>query len=138
MALKKVLLAYDGSEGSGKAVDWALAFAGQTGVETRVVRVADLPTEVISEIPGILATLRQDIETSQGSILRRFAANGLLATSVILEGAPAFELLQYALQEKVDLIICGSRGLGGFESLLLGSVAHQLVTHSSLPVIVVK
>lgn len=98
----------------------------------------DLPTEITGEMPSIAESLRQDIEYSLGDIMRKFAGNGLQAIPVILEGEPASELIKYAEQEKVDFIICGSRGHGGFESLLLGSVAHQMVTHSSVPVLVVK
>jgi nucleotide-binding universal stress UspA family protein len=46
-------------------------------------------------------------------------------------------LIAIAHDEHPDLIVTGSRGLGGFGELLLGSVSHQLVLHSQLPVVVI-
>ena len=47
-------------------------------------------------------------------------------------------IVDYAEQQKVDLIVIGSRGLSGFKKLLLGSVASGVVTYSHCPVLVVK
>jgi nucleotide-binding universal stress UspA family protein len=52
------------------------------------------------------------------------------------EGRAADVLLQEA--KEADLIVVGNRGLGGFSSLLLGSVSHQVVQHAPSPVTVVR
>lgn len=46
-------------------------------------------------------------------------------------------LIAIANQVHADLIVTGSRGLGGFGELLLGSVSHQLVLHAQVPVVVI-
>lgn len=47
-------------------------------------------------------------------------------------------IVDHATKDKVDLIVIGSRGLGGFKKLLLGSVSSGVVTHASCPVLVVR
>jgi nucleotide-binding universal stress UspA family protein len=50
---------------------------------------------------------------------------------------PAPTLIAVADEVHADLIVTGSRGLGGFGELLLGSVSHQLVQHAPVPVVVI-
>ena len=142
MALKKVLLAFDGSEDSKKALRWLLDFAKQTPVEIVVVSAIELifPGDYDFAV-GVLAaaeTLRKNTKDDLLNAAKVFSDNNLLVSTVILEGNPASEIIQYASKEQVDLIICGTRGMGGFESMLLGSVAHKLVTYSLVPVLVIK
>lgn len=61
---------------------------------------------------------------------------GIHVETVILEGHPADELIRYAEEEKMDLIVMGSLGKTGLERLLLGSVADNVVRHSKVPVLV--
>ena len=51
--------------------------------------------------------------------------------------APAAALIAIANDVHPDLIVTGSRGLGGFGELLLGSASHQLVLHAQVPVVVI-
>jgi len=68
----------------------------------------------------------------------KFSELGLTVETVYLDGAPASEIIRYASAESIDLIVCGSRGQGGFKALMLGSVAHNLVTFSPIPVLVIR
>jgi nucleotide-binding universal stress UspA family protein len=56
-------------------------------------------------------------------------------TQLVLCGSPGATLV--AEGRNADLVVVGSRGLGGFKGLLLGSVSHQVLTHASCPVVVV-
>ena len=56
----------------------------------------------------------------------------------ILTGDPAKVIVNYAKKKKPDLIIIGSRGLGGFKKLLLGSVSSKVVSHVSTSVLVIR
>jgi nucleotide-binding universal stress UspA family protein len=58
--------------------------------------------------------------------------------SVLLEGHPAEELIRYAEEEKMDIVIMGTIGKTGLDRLLLGSVTGNLVRHSKVPVIVIR
>ena len=57
---------------------------------------------------------------------------------VLLEGHPATELIRYAEEEKMDIIVMGTLGKTGLDKLLLGSVAEKMVRHSKVPVMVVR
>lgn len=56
----------------------------------------------------------------------------------LLEGHPATELIRYAEEEKMDIIVMGTLGRTGIDRLLLGSVAVNVVRHSKVPVMVVR
>ncbi len=62
---------------------------------------------------------------------------GVNVESVLLEGHPANELIRYAEEEGMDIVIVGTLGKTGLDRLLLGSVAENLVRHSKVPVMVV-
>lgn len=138
MALTKVLLAYDGSENSQKALEWLLDYVPQTTILTVIVKVLELPNLLGDGMMVAVKALRKNLKEQLATAAQVFTERGLSAKPVVLEGDPASQLIQYAEKEQVDLIICGTRGLGGFKSLLLGSVAHKLVTHSPIPVLVIK
>jgi nucleotide-binding universal stress UspA family protein len=53
-------------------------------------------------------------------------------------GTVVQEIVDFASQEKVDLIILGTRGLGGFKRMLMGSVSNGVVNHAGCSVLVVK
>jgi nucleotide-binding universal stress UspA family protein len=58
--------------------------------------------------------------------------------SVLLEGNPADEIIEFAEQNGVEIIVMGTLGKTGLERFLLGSVAENVVRHSKIPVLVVR
>ena len=56
----------------------------------------------------------------------------------ILEGNAAAEIINYAKRESAFMIVAGTRGLGGFNRLLLGSTAQALITYSDISVLIAK
>lgn len=56
----------------------------------------------------------------------------------LIQGAAAEVLLDFAKENDSDIIIIGSRGLGGIREFVLGSVSHNVVQHAQVPVLVVK
>ncbi|AKB42661.1 Universal stress protein [Methanosarcina sp. Kolksee] len=63
---------------------------------------------------------------------------GIDYEGVVVEGDPASAILEFAEQNKADIIIMGTLGKGGLERFLLGSVTYKVVRHSKVPVLVVK
>jgi nucleotide-binding universal stress UspA family protein len=66
------------------------------------------------------------------------ADNGIQAKSMMLRGDAATEILQYANEHDIDLIIAGSRGLSAVTGWLLGSVSRKLVHYADCSVLIVK
>jgi nucleotide-binding universal stress UspA family protein len=63
---------------------------------------------------------------------------GIIVEPVLLEGNPSEELIRYAEEEQMDIIIMGTIGKKGLDRLLLGSVTGNLVYHSKVPVMVIR
>jgi nucleotide-binding universal stress UspA family protein len=63
---------------------------------------------------------------------------GIEAKSVLLRGDAATEIIEYANQNEIGLIVAGSRGLSQMRRLLLGSLSRKLVHHAGCSVLIVK
>ena len=141
---KRILVGLDGSSGSGRALDWAIQVAKLLEAEIVAVYVLELlsPTAVayglapIALPDGWLDDLRRQFENEWSAPLKEA---GIRYRTVFETGAqgPAPTLIAVASELHADLIVTGSRGLGGFGELLLGSVSHQLVQHAPVPVVVI-
>ncbi|MFE5318648.1 universal stress protein [Paenibacillus sp. NPDC056579] len=141
---RKILLAYDGSETARHALDKAISI--KTMLDStilEVVHVAQLTNVVVGDafITGA-AVVQEELQAAAEDVVdevRHRISHLPLATATLLEGgAPAKVILEYADNHRFDLIIVGSRGLGTFKELLLGSVSYDIVQHAKLPVLVVK
>jgi nucleotide-binding universal stress UspA family protein len=67
-----------------------------------------------------------------------FESAGLVVDAQLVRGDAATEIINYARQNEVDLIVCGSRGLSPVTSWLLGSVSRKLVHYANCSVLIVK
>lgn len=63
---------------------------------------------------------------------------GINVETVLLEGNPSEELIRYAEEEQMDIVIMGTIGKKGLDRMLLGSVTGNLVRHSKVPVMVIR
>ncbi|MDF2721784.1 MAG: universal stress protein UspA [Paenibacillus sp.] len=143
MLFQHVVVAYDGSNQSQKALDQAAAIVSQNpGARLSIVHVYHLPNFVVGEAL-VVAPVEVDMEAMAEAerILdeakARVAALGNIG-SELLQGTPTTAILEYAERVQADLIVIGSRGLGTFKELLLGSVSHYIVQHAKIAVLVTK
>jgi len=146
---KKIMIATDGSACSRLAVDKALELARLSGGTVYAIYVVS--TDYLASIDGDSFSLGVDpywksvyeAWKRQGQEAVNYVKGsgemkGINVESVLLEGNPSYELIRYAEEEKMDIIIMGTLGKKGLDRLLLGSVAGNLVRHSKVPVMVVR
>jgi nucleotide-binding universal stress UspA family protein len=144
---KKIVVAFDGSKDSAKAVQVACSISAKYGSMVAVVHVYHSPSTVYATGPGMpipdFTNLEAAAEESGRSILSRgldiAKRAGVKAIGELMESTSAVEaILTYSSQEKADLIVVGTRGMTGFKKLLVGSVSSGIVTHAGCPVLVVR
>lgn len=141
MAEKTIVLAYDGSPSSSKALELAVSLAKAVAADLKIVTVLEQPTSVFTDefnIAEFEKRLHSAGTETIASAEQQAQELGLKAESALLAGNPAEEILNYATEVHAYMIVVGTRGLGGFQRLLVGSVAQALVAHSQIPVFVCK
>ncbi len=127
----------DGSAGSEHAVRWALAQAVGRTTAVKVLRAWHLPPMAGAEFGVAPLTDMEPGEALPGleALAQDAIDAGVEVTSEVRYGGASRVLLDDS--EEAALLVVGSRGLGGFRRLLLGSVSHQCATHAHGPVVVV-
>jgi nucleotide-binding universal stress UspA family protein len=148
---KRILVAVDGSENAERATKVAIELAGKFGSELIVLHVIGRPS--YTYVPMFPSVTPPQAVFDEYHALSKKAAEGYVGKAVSLaDGSKVkvrgdvqegrFSVVQgiteYADNEKVDLIIVGTRGLGGFTKLVIGSVSSGVVTHAHCPVLVVR
>ena len=131
MAVDKMLVAFDESEGSKKALKAASELAAANpNAHIDLVYVVPIPMLdlMISDGEDLLAAAAHDMGDDVAS----------RTDSLLLTGAnPASEILRLADQREYDMIVIGNRGLSGLKEYT-GSVSHKVLAGAKVPVLVVK
>ncbi|TQJ61023.1 nucleotide-binding universal stress UspA family protein [Arthrobacter sp. SLBN-83] len=138
---KAVVAGYDGSDEAAAAVRWAARHARAVRCPLNVVHCSMWPllTRHLGPVPGVSGS---GLEQSAQSILEEGVEHaaaevpGLQVRSTLLHGLPAQLLAQVSTGE--GLLVVGSRGLGGFLGLLVGSVSLELAATAACPVAVIR
>jgi len=143
---KKILISFDGSKGSFKALQHAAALASGLGSELFVVNVVRG-----AQIEGWTVVPEYRTDHDKISDKERLAGEGAIAEAkeelkdfkgqveyILAAGAPTQRLLAIAEQKQADLIVIGSRGLSGIEKVFLGSISENIAQLSPIPVLIVK
>ncbi|GBC69206.1 TRAP-T-associated universal stress protein TeaD [archaeon HR01] len=147
MAVRKVLVAVDGSPNSLKAVDVAASICEKYGAELVVLHVIQQPAYIFGApavSPSVLKdyydTARREGERFVSEAVSKAERYRVSVRAEILERAPSVveAITQYAENNSVELIVVGTRGLTGFKKLLMGSVASGVVSHAHCSVLVVR
>ncbi|MDQ3438014.1 MAG: universal stress protein [Actinomycetota bacterium] len=141
----RILLATDGSEEAELAALRAVDLADATDSELHVVHVGVVPI-LLETYPGTLGydrKLYEQIEEVSRELLRKLswrvkAAGGTVAGTHLRMGEVDLEIVALAEELQADLIVMGSRGLGGVRRALMGSVSDSVVRHAHCPVLVVR
>jgi nucleotide-binding universal stress UspA family protein len=154
MLFKKILVAFDGSEQSRRAIDYAADMAHTNKGILVVLTVVPkeslpvLPNEGFGSVP-VTSTqewadyqdkMKESYKKSQDDALNDIKARypKLKAESILLEGRPSSTIVEQAEKNQADLIVMGSRGLGGISGWILGSTSRRVVESCTKPVLVIK
>ena len=140
---KDILLPTDGSKGAAEAINCAVAIAKKFDSTIHVLFVVEPPRfqdiGATTAMNDILRAIREAGEEIVRETAQTIANSGVIAVEEVLrEGHPAEEILTYAREEGMDLIVMGTHGRRGLGRLLLGSVTEEVVRTSPVPVLTVR
>jgi len=143
MIFNHILVPYDGSEPSAKALDKAIQIVKRDpSAQLTVAHVINLQPVFVADMTFAQPDSYQEQVKAQGDAVidKVRAITGELPNSdvVILAGSPAQAIIDYAENSDCDLIVMGSRGLSSFKEFMVGSVSHNVILHSRIPVMIMK
>lgn len=151
--IKTILVAVDGSDHASKAVALAGEIAAKHDARLKLlyVRPPGPVPEALKHLGEIELRGSHDETPSDEAVSRKVAqlildrseaeAKDLGAAEIVKildDGDPAERILARANEEETNLIVMGSRGLGGFSGLLMGSVSHKVAQMSPCSCVTVK
>lgn len=131
-----VLVGCDGSDAAERAAQWAVDYARATGATVRLASAWDWPT--FQDVPIVYGEFdpAETANRHMHAVARRVGLSAADTDFVVEKGSPPHVLL--GLAKDADLLVLGSRGLGGFTRLMLGSVTTACIHHSPCPVAVIR
>jgi nucleotide-binding universal stress UspA family protein len=139
--IRQILLPFDGSPASGRALDLAASLAVLCDASVTVLHSYTPPPPVLGE-PNYSRALYATLEEAQALVedaASRLREQGVGAVEVeVMEGPPTHNILGLAELRKPDLIVLGARGLSTWQGLLLGSVSMTVTHRAESPVLIVK
>jgi len=140
---QRILIPIDGSQLSLKAAKQGVYIAGK--LESKIVFLYVIDVRIIQTSsltgtdPGILKTrLRNVAERYLKEAAKLAEEENITFQNQIREGLPAEDILKEIEEEKIDLVIMGSKGMSGAHRVIIGSTAEEVVRWSPCPVLVVK
>lgn len=136
--IRRIVVAYDGSEPSARAVRFVLGAWSREDAEIWIVHATDPPRSVAEpRTEEEQGSETGAIEQNMRSIQRSADPTGHRVHISTREGAAPAVIISMAAEVKADLIVVGTRGLRSASRLLLGSVSAEVLRRSSGPVTVI-
>jgi nucleotide-binding universal stress UspA family protein len=144
---KHILTATDGSDWANKGLDAAITLAGLMQARLSVLTVSDVyPDYLVTDgyvVPSDAMRLSEAASAHAREVLdmarARAAEKGVMAETLhIMVGPAALAITENAEELGCDLIVIGSRGRRGLTKLLLGSQASEVLSGTSLPVMIIR
>ena len=145
--MSKIVVGVDGSPESHRALRWALSQARFYDADVEAVHVytytlPDVPDSAVGH-PELIDEVIASAKRRAGRVIDEAVqaagelAEGVTVASHLIRGREAAEHLMRAAAD-AQLLVVGSRGLGGFAKLLLGSVSQKCIDHAQCTVMVVR
>ena len=143
-APKTLLVPTDFSDVSSAALDYARMLRDRLGCSLHVLHVLEDPLSIVGLAdgyglpPDFIQQVERDARDRLQNLLATIEGPGPHVTLLIREGSPFVEIVRYAREEHIDLIVMGTHGRGPIAHMLLGSVAEQVLRKAPCPVLVVR
>ncbi len=143
----KILLAVDGSTYSDAAIEEVARRPWPPPTEVKIINAVEIPLlpgmEDWAVTPAYLAELERAVRDGAQAVIEAAlsklnTATSLKVSSEIIPGSPRRVIAEEAERWEADLIVIGSRGLGTWNRLLLGSVSSSVVHHAPCSVEIVR
>jgi nucleotide-binding universal stress UspA family protein len=150
IGISKIMVGIDGSEQSINAADYAIDIAKRHNTELIAINVLTSDIGYAYSSPGVESpplTIREIILLAEDEVKKwlndieeKADKSGIRFRSEIImaKRSAVSTMLDYAEEQKIDLIVVGTKGRSGIKKMLLGSVASGLVTYAACPVLIVK
>ena len=142
---KRILFPTDGSDITAKALQSAIGLAKLCGAEIQVLAVKEpFPYSAISEMQPVPPQEFFDAQERVASARVKAATDAASAAGVACQGNtvealhPWEAILDHGKNKGCDLVVMASHGRRGMSALLLGSETQKVLTHSTMPVLVVR
>ncbi|MFC7166861.1 universal stress protein [Halospeciosus flavus] len=121
----------------------ALNLAEKHDATLHVLFIVDQPVSVsgagegFSGLDSLLEALEEEGHEVTGEIAKQAEERDIETTAAVRRGNPHDDILNYAEEQGLDLIVIGTHGRTGVKRALLGSVTEDIVRHSEIPVLTV-
>jgi nucleotide-binding universal stress UspA family protein len=137
--IRRILLAYDGSDPSRKAFDFAAGLAQRHQAELFVLTVAEVPEYPEDvETEAVVEHSRAYHQKLLDGLAERAGGLGVAVHLQLVVGHPARQIIAEAARCRADLLVLGHRGRGLLDRWRLGSVTHRVISYADCPVTVVR
>ncbi|PYR46782.1 MAG: universal stress protein [Acidobacteria bacterium] len=142
IALKYILVPTDFSETSDVAVRYGVALARAFKAKLDLLHVIHEGFAAELAVPtlplGLLDGMQNDARDRLAKILTEHEQKELRSESVLRQGAPDLQIVGFARERDVDLIVMGTHGRSGVAHILMGGVAEKVVRKAPCPVLTVR
>jgi nucleotide-binding universal stress UspA family protein len=135
--MKKILVGFDGSEGSRQALNRSMSLLDEQG-ELLLLAVIPSPSDKTFVDKDMYNTIKKRAEDMIDELVQSIGHQDFTIKGIIEEGDPSIQIINTSNKLNVDLIVLGSKGTSKIGRYLIGSVANKVVQYAHKPVMVVR
>ena len=135
--MKKILLGFDGSEGSENALNKAMMLMDENG-EIIILAVVPLPSEKNLVDQKTYELMKQKAKNLIDNVIRDIGSHEYTVTGMVEEGDIAAIIIDIASSLNCDIIVLGSKGASELGTYPIGSIANKVVQYAHKPVMIVR
>ncbi|MEE9536080.1 MAG: universal stress protein [Desulfobacterales bacterium] len=136
---KNIVLAFDGSEYSHKALRCAKSLAERFEANLWLVHVFSNPSDLLgyTDYEKLFAKRKSAAQAVLDDARQKLGSTSFTVQDELREGSESESILKVAKNREADLIVMGTRGLGAVKGFLVGSVSRKVIHYAACPVMVV-